>query len=226
MSFGACWANGCFAAGGFTAIQNVMTLLLQLLLGAAGLILGWFLGAPLARVLYRLAFQKPIPPKVLTVARLGTAIVCAVLLFFMPLLFGLGGGGRGNTTGPGDGSGTDAGKDLGDKGKGKGGKDGKGKGVTPGLEGETLRVQLIASAKYNSDQRWYLLDQSAKPRTLAEVEAYLKTNKGRVRTLEILLSGETPASRHPAVRDLRDLAARNNLPVLERYTDEDGKKSK
>src|SRR5687768_5476989 len=73
-------------------------------IGAA--ILGWFLAGPVARVLHRLAFQKPISPKGLFASRLIAAIVLALLAFLLIPIgpgmgFGLGGSGTGTNGGDG-----------------------------------------------------------------------------------------------------------------------------
>src|SRR5437868_6371189 len=145
MSEGAWWASGCFAAGGFSAAGDLLALMLRLLIAGGALILGWFLAAPVARLLYRLAFHQPIPPKVLTGSRLGASFVCAVLVFLI-VHFGSGGGGGGSGggTGPGVGPGSHAGND-------KGGKDGKGKETELPKPGETVRVELIRSDRYKKD---------------------------------------------------------------------------
>jgi hypothetical protein len=220
MSDGLCWASG-----GFGAAQELLDLLLRLLLAGAGLVVGWFVASPLVRLLYRLAFHRPVPPKVLTASRLAAAVVCGVLVFLLVDLLGPGGGGggRGKGTGPGEGPGSLSGSDKG--GQDAPGKGGKQTGIKPGLQGETFRIKLIASSQYKYDKRWYLIDLGGEPRTQAEVEAYLKGHKGRIKSLEIVLSSESPSASHYAVGSLRDLAAQYQLPVLVRDSDEDRKKS-
>jgi hypothetical protein len=211
MTDGTPWVGGCFAAGEFTAVQESVALVLRVLLAAVGVFLGWLLAAPAARVLYRVALRRPIPPRVLTASRMVTAIVCGVLVFLLfPLGYGGGGGGRGGGKGPGDGPGTLSGRD-------KGGKDVKRIEIKPGELGETVRVEMIPSIQYKKDSyRYYLIEGKPPPVTLAEVGAYLKQHKARVKRLDILLSGDSPEPGNPAVKALKKLAQEEyRLPVYE-----------
>jgi hypothetical protein len=211
-----------FAAGEFTAVQESVALVLRVLLAAVGVFLGWLLAAPAARVLYRVVRRRPIPPRVLTASRLVTAIVCGVLVFLLfPLGYGGGGGGRGGGKGPSVGPGSASGSDKGDKDKG-----GKGVQVPPGKPGETARVELIASASYKPESgRWYLIDGKEPARTLAEVEAYLREHKDRVKRVDILLPASSVEPGHRAVTDLKALAERNGLPWYQFSEPADRKKS-
>jgi hypothetical protein len=213
MNDGTPWAGGCFAASEFTAVQDLVALMLRLLLSGLGVFLGWLLAKPLARGVYRLAFQRPIPPRVLTASRMSAAIVCGVLVFLLfPLGYGGGGGGRGGGKGPGVGPGSASGNDKG--GNDKGGKDDKGVAPLPGKPGETVRIALIASDKYKHDQRWYLIDGKEPARTLAEVEAYLKQHQDQVKRLDIALNPAINVDPgHEAVKTLRKLAKKYELPV-------------
>jgi hypothetical protein len=199
--------NGCFAAGGLSAAQEVVAFMLRLLLAGFGLFLGWLVAGPVARGVYRVAFQRPIPPKVLTASRLTVAIAAAVLVFLLfPLGYGGGGGGRGGGKGPGEGAGADkGGTDSAGKG-GKGSKDGKVK-PPPGEPGETLNVEIITVARYkDDDKRFYLIEGKDPPLTLAEVDAYLKKHERRVKRINILVYADSFArTEEPAVA-LRDLA--------------------
>jgi hypothetical protein len=209
-----------FAAGEFTAVQESVALVLRVLLAAVGVLLGWLLAAPAARVLYRVALRRPIPPKVLTASRMVTAIVCGVLVFLLfDLGYGPGGGGHGGKKGPGVGTGSLSGSDKGDKDKG--GKDVK---VPPGKPGETARIELIPSKEYKGSYRYYLIEGKGRPRTLAEVEAYLKEHKDRVKRVDILLPANSPEPNHPAVRELKALAERNGLPWYQLSEPADRKK--
>jgi hypothetical protein len=197
------------AAGEFTAVQESVALVLRVLLAAVGVFLGWLLAAPAARVLYRVALRRPIPPRVLTASRMVTAIVCGVLVFLLfPLGYGGGGGGRGGGKGPNAGPGSD--KD----GKDKGGKAAE---VRPPEPGETARVEIVHSDQYKQGSyRYYLIEGKPPPVTLAEVGAYLKQHQARVKRLDILLPGDSPDPGNPAVKALKKLAQEDyKLPVYE-----------
>lgn len=200
-----------FASADFTAAREAVALVMRILLTGIATWLAWMLAAPLARIVYRLIMRQPIPPKVLTGARLATAIVCGVLVFLLfPLGYGGGGGGQGGGTGPGIGPGTVAGSDKGGKGKGE-----KGPDVKSHQPGETLRIEMIPSARYKPDShRWYLLDGKEPPCTLAEVEQYLKMHRARVRRLDILIPANSVDPNHPAVKALEeDVRRLYDLPV-------------
>ena len=211
MTDGTPWASSCFAAGEFTAVQDLVALLLRILLSGLGVFLGWLISKPLARGLYRLAFQRPISPRALTASRLTVAIVSGVLVFLLfPLGYGGGGGGTGGGKGPGTGPGSLTGSDK--AGADKGGKDTE---VPPGKPGETVRIELVPSAKYQPmSQRWYLIDGKEPARPLAEVGAYLKQHKDRVKRVDILIPASSVDPGHHAVTDLETLVQRQfGLPV-------------
>src|SRR5260370_39400385 len=163
--------SGCFAAGEFTAVQEAVALVLRVLLAGMGTSLGWLLAAPAARIVYRLALRRPIPPRVLTGSRMVAAVVCGVLVFLLfPLGYGGGGGGQGGRKGPGVGPGSASGSDKG--GKDAGGKSDKGAQPPPGEPGETLRVGMVLRARYKPDSnRWYLIEGEEPPLTLPAVVA-------------------------------------------------------
>jgi hypothetical protein len=213
-----------FAAGEFSAVQEAVALAMRILLTVIGTLLAWVLAAPVARIVYRLILRRPIPPKVLTGSRMVAAIVCGVLVFLLfPLGYGGGGGGSGGGKGPGVGSGSANGTD-------KGGRDSGGKRPEAklGEPGETLRIEMIPSARYKPESgRWYLIDGKEPPQTLAEVDAYLKKHKARVRRLDILIPVDSVDRGHPAVQALADLAQRQyDLPVYRSARPADKNKSK
>ncbi|MCC6421429.1 MAG: hypothetical protein IT429_24695 [Gemmataceae bacterium] len=186
--------------------REVVVFSLRVLLSLFGAWLGWLLARPVARILFRLAFQRPIPDKVLIVARLLGAVGAAALVFLLfPLaLSGLGPGlGPGLGGGPGKGAGQVGGKGDGKDGDGKEKKEKKGE---PYDSAKTLAIEMIPSAQYQGDGRYYLIGGKEPPRSLAQVKEYLEEHKKQVRTVEIVIYRNTPGQGHLAVKALQKLA--------------------
>lgn len=193
-------ASGGLAFLGLETAQAWILFALRVVLALFAALLGWYVARPVASVLFRLAFHRPLPPKGLFGSRLVGAVALGALAFYLfPLGIGSGGG-----TGGGEGQG---------KGGGKPGKDGPDavvKGDKPGDDKskgrEALRVEMILSSRYNKDQRWYLIEGKDPPRTLAEVDAYLKQHGDRYYELQIIVYSNAVELGADPIEELKQLA--------------------
>lgn len=206
-------ATACLAFLGIESAQGYILFGLRLLLALAGAVAGWYLAQPVARVLFRLAFHRPIPPKALGAARVVGAVALGALVFYLfPL--GLGDGpGPGGGPGLGPGAGGKGGKPAADAA----GKDGKGadkKGEDAPPPG-VLRVEMIPSQSYRGDEKFYYLPDRKDPVTLAEVDKHLVKHKDKLRVVEILIYANSVEAGHRSVHDLRALANSLGLTVGE-----------
>lgn len=158
--------------------------------GAAliGFLVGWFVTAPIAGVLSRLAFQRPVAPKVLPWVRLAGALGLAALLYFIVSKWGPGGGGGGGDGGgfgPGSGPGKEKGKEGGsrDRSDPKEGRDGKEKDrsakdkdiTTPPTD--LIEVEILGDG--GADGRWFFVGGKAltSKELRAHVEKHLEEKK-------------------------------------------------
>jgi hypothetical protein len=186
---------------------------LRLTVALVGAVFAWYLSGPLAKGLYRLIVQKPMPGAAVVLTRIGAAVLVGVLLFRF-ITFGSGGGGtgggQGSWVGPGSGGGTGTGTGT-DKGTGQ--KDGKEKKleVTPGKSNKTIHIEIVLSKHYNKKGYWYLIESQPPPKPLAEVEEYLKSHKGKYKNMDILLYANSVEPEHYAVKALEDLGEKYKL---------------
>jgi hypothetical protein len=87
------------------------------------------------------------------------------------------------------------------------------KTVSAPVAADTLTIEMLGGTRYKGEGRYYLIDDKAPARTLAEVEDLLKMNKGRYGKLEILLYPESMASVTAPVTQLAELAKRQGLSL-------------
>lgn len=182
--------------------------------GLVGAIVGWFAVKPLANMLSRLAFQRPIANELVPLVRVlgaaGLAVVCYILV---PAGTGMGG------DGPGDGTGIEKDKGggekdkLGGKVKDKYARDTE-KDTGKKAEDEAadlLRVEILGGERYPGNGRWYLFQEKDPPLTHAElkqkIEEYLKDNKLKSARLQPVITGDTigtwMSTREPELRQIR-----------------------
>src|ERR1700682_1019379 len=69
-------------------ISQVLIQAIKVLAVAAGVVVGWFAGAPLTRVLVRLAFHRETPKTVQTIGRFGGAFLVGFLAYLIPIALG------------------------------------------------------------------------------------------------------------------------------------------
>jgi hypothetical protein len=188
-------------------------------------VLGWFLVAPLVRLVVKVAFHRSLPGPAHKLSKvLGAGLVAVIVYACFPFGLGWGGGGGGGSgTGGGVGSGKDKYKDGGNaSGKtDKGARDKKDASATkPELEKKKLVVELITSARYyekrddpNYTERYYLLNGAEQPSKLADVEKYLKEHRSELGGMDILIYANSIADADEAVAALRKLAETYDLPL-------------
>lgn len=174
----------------------------RIIAGIVGAFLGWLFAPMLARFLYRLAFQQPLPGWLKFVSRLiGAGVVGFLVFWFIPL-----GGGGGLGWGPGDGGGPGRGPGEGgsslDSGKGKDGKektgtgkDGTGTGTEKKVEPvptprTPIEVELIAAKDYPGGKKYYLLERQPPPMTLEELEERLRPRFMEIE-VHVVVTGDT-----------------------------------
>jgi hypothetical protein len=198
------------AALDFSSLESYFAFGLRLVIAAVGAAIGWFIAEPIFRVLHRLAFQRPAAPTTLKLAKCAGAVAVALLLFFY-YPFGMGGGGGGS------GGGTGTGKGKGQNGTGDTRKTGAGTDKSIGATsrksrpGEELDIEMIVSARYQDDKRWYLLESKEPPRNLDEVETYFMDHLKRLREINIIIYSNSPEPEHYAVKALESLAEQYKL---------------
>jgi hypothetical protein len=180
-------------------------LLIRSAAAIGGAIIGYFVMGPGLRLLYRLAFQRPVPGWLLPLGRLGgAALIAALIFFFLPLGGGPGWGwGPGWGAGPGDGTGKG---ESGDKVKVT-------NGAKKGTVREKLVIELLGGKRYPGEGRYYLIKSEPPPRTLGEVEEHVKDKSDKL-LVHVLITDESVAASHPAVARLRELLQRHQIPEL------------
>jgi len=170
-----------------------------------GALVGWFATSPLARLIYRGAFHRPIPTWLLPWTRLaGAALVGLLIFYFLPLGgFGSLGWGPGAGGAPGLGAGSGSGK----KEDGLKDDDGKnGSAQTSRMGSETLDIELIGGTRYRGDGRFYLMQGKEPVLNLEEVDDYFKKNKDRLAEyVTIVLTPDSVAPQHGAVLRLNTI---------------------
>lgn len=193
---------------------------LRFIAGVGGAFLGWFLTDPLTRLTYRLIARQPVPGWVLPWTKMaGAATLGLLVFFFIPL--GEGGGGLG--WGPGPGGGPSKGK--GASGDGGTDKDGTKKPPTTDTRArdatdsqktmrEVVAIELLGGPRYPGGGKYYLLDRREPPRTLDEIEAYLKRRKGHIE-VHLVLTEQSVGRRHTAYLLLLDRLRVHGIPFVE-----------
>jgi hypothetical protein len=91
--------EGPLTAAGLLAIPDLSKIFffaVKVLMAATGALLGWLVGGPVARLLVRLAFQRPASKTMLGLSRVGCAVLFGFLAFLIPLGTGFGSGGSGS----------------------------------------------------------------------------------------------------------------------------------
>src|SRR5262249_45285733 len=159
----------------------------------------------------------PVRPRLIKVTRVLGAILVAVLVFqFFP--FGRGGGGGGGSGG-GTGAGVGSKKGNGSSQAAAGKKVDDSKKVQEGVAAatETLAIDMIASKRYEDDERFYLLKGQEPPRTLGEIEKYIQANKGRLQKVDIVIYPDSVSRLHYAVTALRKVITDAGLTLREEY---------
>jgi hypothetical protein len=177
---------------------------LRVAAGVGGALVGWFISGPAVRLLYRGAFQRPMPGWVVPWARLGGAALVGLLLYyFLPL-----GGGSGFGWGPGAGGGPGAGTGGGSR------KDVHeetiGVAKTPQASKKDLQapeIELVGGTRYRGDGRFYLINRREPAVALAEVEDYFKKNEERLAEYVtiVLTPNQSVDVGHPAVLRLNTI---------------------
>jgi hypothetical protein len=177
---------------------------LRLAAGVGGALIGWFSTGPLARIMYRVVFRRPVPGWLLPWARLGGAALAGLLLFyFLPL-----GGGSGFGWGPGAGGGPGRGPDKGSEkaADGQAARDQKRTGDKPVTHREALEIELVGGPLYRGDGRFYLINRRAPAVALEEVEGYLKSHQDRLAEyVTIVLTPTSVDAGHRAVLRLNTI---------------------
>jgi hypothetical protein len=169
--------------------------------GVCGALVGWFVTAPVARVLYRAVARRPMPRWLSACARLAGAALCGLLLYYwLPL-----GGGSGLGWGPG----------AGGPGLTSGGSTTTAEGetvakTTTGGAGkilEELQIEVIGGKRYRGDHRFYLINRREPAVTLDEVDDYLKAHQERLTAYVtiVLTPDQSVDVGHPAVLRLNTI---------------------
>jgi hypothetical protein len=149
---------------------------LRVTMAIAGALLGWFLTGPVVKLLYRGAFQRPLPGWVMPWTRLGGAALVGLLLgYLLPL-----GSGSGFGWGPGGGgAGPGARHDPADAADGKpAAADAAAKTAAQDLE--ALEIEVVGGKRYQGSGRFYLIGRREPAVPLEKVEDYLKKNQERL----------------------------------------------
>jgi hypothetical protein len=184
-----------------------------------GFFVGFFAGGPLTRLLTRLAFHRAPSPFVLWLGRLTTAAVAAGLAYLLLNIgmggtgWGLGGGpGSGGAgPGPGPGPGLNSSNGANVKGKEKSAQPPDRKELKPARQ--AVEIELLGGENYKGGGRYYLIQRKQPAQTLQEVKAYFDKNKERLE-VRIMLTPESVAENHPAVRHLQTLAQQYEFPTV------------
>ena len=199
-------------------LPQAFLFLISVAAGIGGAIAGWLIAGPATRLLYRLAFQRPVPRGLLPWTKMGGALALGFLLFSLVSL----GTGRGWGWGHGTGGGPGLGPGLGGgPGPGKDGKNGKdqgkdGKEKTPPTKSDRteLDIELISSEKYKKDGKYYLLKSVEPALSLAEVEEYFEKNHEKIQ-VNIVLTETSVGAGQGAVGRLRELTKKYKIPTTE-----------
>ncbi len=193
-------------------LMTPVLILVRAALAVGGALVGWIVTGPALRVLYRLAFQRPVPGWLVPIGKLAGAVTVGLLVFFyLPL-----GGGAGWGWGPGWGMGKEDAKGAGDstsKGtsemEGTESKDTKVVPATP----EKLEIELLGGSRITSEGRFYLVNRQPPAMTYSEVQAYMKEHATRLKVVHLVFTGDGIWLGHPAANRLRDLLDQYKIPM-------------
>jgi hypothetical protein len=193
-----------------TAIEETSRLVIRVVLAVIAAVVGWFVGGPLTRLVYRVLVRRQTPGPVVFLGRLGSAALAAVLVYTLAT-FGLG---LGWGWGPGPGGGPGLGPGLGGS-PGTGTGAGEGKASKPGDEEarrEALVIEMAHARSIPKDsERYYLIQGQEPPKTLKDVQELLQKDKGRWSRLEILIHPDSPARGSAPVQQLTRVAEKAGL---------------
>jgi hypothetical protein len=207
-------------------VEDFFHIVLRIVVVVGGIILGWFITPPLVKLLVRLAFHRTVNPWVLTVCRLGGAVLVGYLAFLLPL--GMGGRGPG-PGGPGSG-GVSSGQD-----KEKPAKDRKEKEPPRQTtdrasrdERSTLVVDMLGGNAVKAG-RYYLVrvpgkSGKAEALTATELDGLLKkltSGTKRIVQIDIRYYNNSVDETNKAVTKLKQLAEQYELRVKETNLDQD-----
>jgi len=185
-------------------------------IGAA--FVGWLAGGPISGMLSRLAFHRS-PGLIGTwLGRMVTAGIAGCLAFMLVNL-GMGGGlGFGFGTGTGGGPGLGPGPGPGPKGEVVQAEESNPK-VQPGVKPapkparEVVQIELVGGEKFEGGGKYYLINRAGAAKTINEVREYFDKNKERLE-VQIVLTPDSVAQNHPAVRVLRTLSQDYEFPTV------------
>jgi hypothetical protein len=203
LALSTCLAS--FLDGG---ISQVLSVAVKFLAVAAGVVVGWFVGAAIVRLLVRLAFHRDTPRTAQTLGRVGGAFLVGWLVYLIPLgLGGSGGFGWG-----GDGSGNGKGRDKGGLGHENTSDDQKEskadskKDQEPQSASDLLVIHVLGGAAVKGD-RFYEVKTDGKPVAMTEkgIQNYMVKHKKQISTVEILLDNESADETTLAVTGLVSL---------------------
>ncbi len=193
-------------------IAEFFAMAVKYLAVAGGVLVGWFVGAPVVRLLVRLAFHREAPRTAQLVGRIGSALLAGYLVYLLPLGFGGSGGfgigGNGKDKGKGSDHGEKAGKDKRDKKKTdkrvkKEEPDKKRKEPPPP---DVLNIRVLGGQAVK-DERFFQIKigDEMKALTEEEVRNYLGQVKKQINRVNILLDNESVDDTTLVVTDLVDL---------------------
>jgi hypothetical protein len=198
----------------------------RIVVALIGVFIGWIIAAPLVRIFFRLAFQRPAPGWLQSGSKLAGSLLLGFLIFMFLPLGGGGGGGLGTGGGTGDGTGKGSGKDSGNgsvvKNGDKGQPDKKNSIPSPKTR-QPLEIEIIDVDRYKGDEHYYLLQRKEPAKTLAEVEEHIKDKKDKLE-VHILMTTNS-VSRREAQDPLEDLTKRYEIPSVAKMVDGPKKKS-
>jgi hypothetical protein len=203
-------------------IPDLGLLLVKVLAVAGAAAVGWFGGGLFWRFACRLLFHRPLPATPLFLMRSLSALAVGLLIWFWVFspagAGGLGGGGgwwpfggRGGQSGPeitgtADNTATQKASKEEVKAKQREKEDKKTKG---------LSVRMLGGRRV-VEQKFYLMEDEAEPRTLAELKEAIEAQRGQnpaLTTLTIILFPDSVDQANPAVTELKSWAEANGLTV-------------
>ncbi len=172
-----------------------------------GVVIGWFITAPLAAIAYRIVARTGMPGWGMAFTRMiGGAAAGVAVYYFLPL--GWGGGGFGPGGGPGNG-GMVAAKDA--KAGDVHAKPGTPSDYQPANK-NVLPIELLGGKRYKNDMKYYLIDGQVNAVKLGQVEDFLKNNK-KYTSVDIIITLQSVDEDHDAVVRLRNLTDKYKLPT-------------
>lgn len=201
------------------ALGNITGSLFWIMRVAAALgamIVGWFAGGPVVRVLYRGLMRRPTPRWLVPSARLGSAALLGLLVYFyLPL-----GGGAGLGWGPGAGGGPGLGpgSSLAKSGAENTSKQQEAATADPAKKGtKNLEIELIGGKRYQGDGRFYLIKRREPVVALEDVEKYLVANNADLAEyVTIVLAPNSVDAQHGAVLRLATVIEKyGHIPRIE-----------